>query len=95
MEPLDDARIAIALDALPLWQRDGEALVRTVRRADFRDALAFIGAVADEAERANHHPDLCLRRYRSVEIRLTTHSAGGITERDVSLARAIDGLAGG
>jgi 4a-hydroxytetrahydrobiopterin dehydratase len=91
---LDDAAVEAALADLPAWTRDGDALVRTVKRRDFRDAVALIDAIADEAERANHHPDLCLRRYRTVEIRLTTHSEGGITQRDVALARSIEKLAG-
>ena len=94
MPTLDDAAVEAALADLPAWTRDGDALVRTVKRRDFRDAVALIDAIADEAERANHHPDLCLRRYRTVEIRLTTHSEGGITQRDVALARSIEKLAG-
>ena len=94
MPRLDDAAIAAGLADLADWSRDGDAIVRTVRRKDFRDAVAFIGAIADAAERVNHHPDLCLRRYRTVEIRLTTHSEGGITERDLGLARVIETLIG-
>lgn len=94
MTVLDDAALERALAELPEWSRDGNEIVRVVRRADFRDAVTFIGAIADEAERANHHPDLCLRGYRTVEIRLTTHSEGGVTERDLALARVIEGLVG-
>jgi 4a-hydroxytetrahydrobiopterin dehydratase len=94
MGPLDADAIERALEALPGWSRDGDAIVRVVRRANFRDAVALIAAIADEAERANHHPDLCLRRYRTVEIRLSTHSEGGITKRDIALARSIEVLIG-
>jgi 4a-hydroxytetrahydrobiopterin dehydratase len=89
---LDDPELERALADLPEWRRDGATIVRVVRRADFRDAVRLIDAIADEADRANHHPDLCLRRYRTVEISLTTHSEGGITERDLALARAIEAL---
>lgn len=81
------------LASLSGWQRDGDTLVRTFRRRDFRSAVALIVAIADAAEAADHHPDLCLRRYRSLEVRLTTHDAGGITARDVELARTIEALA--
>ncbi len=92
MDRLDEAAIAQALASLPGWSRDGDVLVRSVRRKGFRDAVAFINAIAEEAEARNHHPDLCLTGYRTVTIRLTTHSAGGITPNDTELAAAIDAL---
>src|SRR5262245_59740128 len=92
--PLDDGEIAHALAELDGWARDGDELVRVYRRRDFAHAVALIDAIADAAEAANHHPDLCLRGYRDLEARLTTHAADGITFRDVELARTIEGLAG-
>jgi 4a-hydroxytetrahydrobiopterin dehydratase len=74
------------------WTREGNAIVRTLKRRDFRDAIAFVNAVADEAERRNHHPDITVNRYRTVTLRLTSHDEGGLTERDFALARAIDSL---
>lgn len=91
---LADAAIDAALRTLP-WERDGTALVRVVKRRDFSDAVAFVNAVAAEAERRDHHPDICIHRYRTVELRLTSHDAGGITERDVAMARAIEALIAG
>jgi 4a-hydroxytetrahydrobiopterin dehydratase len=88
---LDDTVIEAAIRDTA-WQRDGDALVLVAKRRDFRDAIAFVNAIADEAERLDHHPDICIRRYRTVELRLTSHDAGGITNRDVALARAIDAL---
>ena len=87
---LDDAAIETALRGLPEWQRDGDTLVRTIRRRDWVDAIALLNAVAPEAERRNHHPDVCITGYRDVTFRLTTHSKGGITERDLGLAAWID-----
>jgi 4a-hydroxytetrahydrobiopterin dehydratase len=87
---LDDAAIATALRRLPEWRRDGDALVRTFTRRDWLDAVAFVDHIAPEAERRNHHPDVSITGYRNVTIRLTTHSAGGITERDVDLANWIE-----
>ena len=94
-ERLDDAAVETALAGLPGWARDGDALVRVYRRRDFRHAVALIVAVTDAAEAANHHPDLCLRGYRNLEVSLTTHDRGGITSRDVELARTIEDLASG
>jgi 4a-hydroxytetrahydrobiopterin dehydratase len=92
MERLDDAAISAALASLPEWSRDGDILVRSVRRKGFRDAVAFINAIAEEAEARNHHPDLHLTDYRNVTVRLTTHSARGITTNDTELAAAIEAL---
>jgi 4a-hydroxytetrahydrobiopterin dehydratase len=93
MQRLDDGAIGEALRDLPDWSREGDVLVRTVRRRDWRHAIDFVVAVADEAEHRDHHPDVCITGYRTVTFRLTTHSEGGITDRDVSLARRIDELA--
>lgn len=76
---------------LPAWERTDTALSRTVRFDGYRDAVAFTMRVALEAETANHHPDLVLGWGR-VEISLTSHDAGGVTDRDIEMARAIDQL---
>ncbi len=93
MQRLDDEAIDGALRDLPDWSRDGDVLARTVNRRDWRAAIDLVVAVADEAEHRDHHPDVCVTGYRRVTFRLTTHSAGGITDRDVALARRIDELA--
>lgn len=87
---MDDAAITAALGQLPEWRRDGDALVRTFKRRDWLDAVAFVDRLAPEAERRNHHPDVSITGYRNVTIRLTTHSEGGITRRDVDLATWIE-----
>lgn len=91
MDLLDDATIERALADLDGWERDGDALMRTLRFPSFLDAIAFIVRVADVAEAADHHPELT-NVYWNVSIRLTTHDAGGVTDRDVDLARAIDAV---
>ena len=68
------------------------ALERTFELPSFRDAIAFVGRVADLAEEANHHPDISIS-YKKVTLRWTTHSAGCITERDYELAARTDALA--
>lgn len=79
--------------ALPAWERTDTALTRTVHFDGYRDAVAFTMRVALEAETANHHPDLVLAWGR-VEISLTSHDAGGVTDRDIEMAGAIDQLVG-
>ena len=77
----------------PGWIDSGGALERTFERPSFREAIAFVDRVADLAEEANHHPDITIS-YRNVTLRWTTHSAGGVTERDHELARRTNELAG-
>ncbi|WP_420393790.1 4a-hydroxytetrahydrobiopterin dehydratase [Acuticoccus sp.] len=73
---------------------DGRAIQRSLRFADFGAAFAFMTRVALAAERMDHHPDWS-NVYNRVTIRLTTHDAGGLTDRDVALARSIDEAAEG
>jgi 4a-hydroxytetrahydrobiopterin dehydratase len=92
LDRLDDATIDQCLLSLTGWSRDGDTLVRSIKRRNWREAITLVDIVADEADRRNHHPDVCVTDYRVVTFRLTTHSAGGITGQDVDLARAIDKL---
>jgi 4a-hydroxytetrahydrobiopterin dehydratase len=73
------------------WRREGSELVKQVRRDGFGGALAYVNAVGALAEAANHHPDIDLR-WDTVTLRLTTHSEGGLTEKDLALAEEIDRL---
>jgi 4a-hydroxytetrahydrobiopterin dehydratase len=75
------------------WAEADGALERTVVLPSFRAAIALVNRIADLAERENHHPDLHVA-YRAVTIRWTTHSAGGVTERDRELAGHTDELLG-
>ena len=80
-----------ALATLDGWREaaDGRAIEKDFRFADFGAAFAFMTRVALLAERRNHHPDW-RNVYDRVEVTLTTHDAGGVTERDIALARLID-----
>ncbi len=72
------------------WTREGSAIVREWKLADFAAALAFVNRVAALAEAANHHPDILLHGWNRVRLELSTHSQGGLTEADFALARQID-----
>lgn len=91
MSVLDHDAIRTALAELDGWELDGDAIRREFRFEDFRAAIAFINRIADLADAANHHPELT-NVYATVTVVLTTHDAGGITTKDVDLARAIDGV---
>jgi 4a-hydroxytetrahydrobiopterin dehydratase len=90
MDRLDDAAIRAGLAGSD-WRREGDALVKVVTRKDFAEAMSFVNAVAGAAEAAGHHPDIAIS-WNKVTLTLSTHSAGGITDKDLELARQIDGL---
>lgn len=89
MALLDDIKIRKELDALDGWTLDGDAIRKTYTLDSFAAAIAFVNRMADLAERADHHPDIDIR-YDRVSCSLSTHSQGGLTERDFGLARQID-----
>jgi 4a-hydroxytetrahydrobiopterin dehydratase len=75
----------------PGWSQAGNTLVRTVEFDSFLTAVRFIGELAPVAERLDHHPDLRLS-WRTVEVSLSTHSEGGLTELDLRLAGELDAI---
>jgi len=93
---LGEAARAEALRRVPQWQaiRDGAALKRVFTFRDFSEAFGFMARVALLAEKMDHHPDWS-NSYKRVEVELSTHSAGGLTERDFVLAEAMDRIAAG
>jgi 4a-hydroxytetrahydrobiopterin dehydratase len=94
MSLLTDAEIDQRLAALGDWQReDDAAIAREWKLADFAAAIAFVNAVAQLAEAANHHPDILVHGWNKVRLTLSTHSQGGLTDADFALAGEIDGLA--
>ena len=86
---LDDDQIRAGLTALGGWTGDSQAITRTVKLPTFPDAIAVVDRVAVVAEQMDHHPDIDIR-WRTLTFRCATHSAGGVTERDLELARRID-----
>ena len=83
----EDARTRLA--GLEGWELQGDAIRRRYKFASFKESIAFVNRVAELAERADHHPDI-LVEYDKVTLTLSSHDAGGLTERDFALARSID-----
>jgi 4a-hydroxytetrahydrobiopterin dehydratase len=90
---LDEADRAAALSTLPHWRpvQEPDGIHRRFVFPDFNAAFGFMSRVALLAEKADHHPEWA-NVYNRVDITLTTHDAGGLSSRDISLAKAIDGL---
>lgn len=94
MTVLEPAAVDAALAEGLGWDRHDDELVKVRRGTDFADSLDYVNRVGALAEEADHHPDVDIR-WNVVTLRLSTHSAGGITGADLALARRIDALAPG
>jgi 4a-hydroxytetrahydrobiopterin dehydratase len=91
---LSDLEIQRALGTLPGWSRRADVLTKTFTWPTFEQGIAFVTRVAKAADAMDHHPDIDIR-YTKVTFALSTHDAGGITERDLELARQIEQVAEG
>jgi 4a-hydroxytetrahydrobiopterin dehydratase len=88
MRRLSSDEVAAALRELPGWSGGEDLIERWFTWPDFAHAIRFVNEVAAVAEAAQHHPDLDIR-YNRVRVALTTHDAGGVTDRDIAVARAV------
>jgi 4a-hydroxytetrahydrobiopterin dehydratase len=91
MSLLTEAEIGERMASLPGWTREGDAIRAVSKRGSFGAAMLYAGAVAYLAEAANHHPDLLIQ-WDTVTLTLSTHSAGGLTDKDFALAAQIGQL---
>ena len=89
MQVLSKTDIDQKLNQQPLWKLKGKYILRTFTFEEFIQAIEFINKVAGIAETQNHHPEI-KNNYTSVQIKMTTHDANGITKKDFALALAID-----
>lgn len=96
MKKLDADAHAAALKALPHWREVAgrDVIARKFEFRDFNEAFGFMSRVALLAEKMNHHPEW-VNVYKTVDVRLTTHDAGGLTENDIAMAKAMDAYAQG
>jgi 4a-hydroxytetrahydrobiopterin dehydratase len=92
MQTIQQEEAVVKLRDLPDWGLEGAALRRELKARSFPDALAFVVRLAFAAEAADHHPDILLS-YRHITLSYSTHSAGGLTEKDFEGARAASALA--
>lgn len=88
-ELLSDIEIQRMLGKISGWSRKGDTITKTFHFKDFLSAIDFVGGIAEVAEKANHHPDIDIR-YNKVTCTLSTHTASGITQKDLNLAAQID-----
>ncbi len=89
LEKMNEGEIRDALKNHPDWNEVGGELQRTFQFDDFAASIVFVNRVAEAAEKADHHPDILIR-YNKVTLTISTHDAGGITEKDFDLAERAD-----
>ena len=92
MELLSGEEIGSRLEGLDGWEREGDAIQKTFDRGDFVGSVDFVKALVEPAEDMGHHPDVSIS-WSKVEVTVTTHSDGGLTENDFELAKRIDDIA--
>lgn len=88
---LTAAKVKDGMQELKGWKLEGKEIAKTFELDDFVHAMGFVNSVALLAEKANHHPDIDIR-WNRVKLVLSTHSAGGLTEKDFKLAGEIEKL---
>ena len=91
MALLSDEEIKERLKEIPGWQHRGESIVKSFDRGDFVGSIKFIDSLVEPAEEMNHHPDLAVS-WSQVEVAISTHAEGGITENDFELAKKVEEL---
>jgi 4a-hydroxytetrahydrobiopterin dehydratase len=89
---LSEEQIAELLPQIAGWNRDGGQIVRDFKFENFRSAMTFVNRVADEAEAMDHHPDILIHGWSNVRLSVMTHSQGGLTQKDFTLADRINQL---
>ena len=92
MPPMTKDEVKARLESLPGWERDGDEIEKKFKFDNFKASMAFANRVADLAEAADHHPDISIK-YNRVKLTLSTHSEGGVTEKDFALAAQLDAAA--
>ena len=90
MERLSASQITKELEYIKGWKSNENSIQKDYKLITFADALAFIVKIGLEAEKMDHHPDLLLHGWNNVQVKLSTHSAGGVTENDFNLAQKIE-----
>lgn len=88
-EKLNEASVRGWLKAHPGWKRKGDAIFKQFQFSSFRDSIVFVNRLATIADQSNHHPDIDIR-YDKVRVSLSTHDAGGVTEKDLQVGEQID-----
>lgn len=89
-EKLTEHEIKEKLQSIEGWEFKNNSILKTFKTSSFPATMGFVTAVGGVAQRMNHHPDYILMKYKDVELSFSTHSAGGVTEKDIEIAEEIN-----
>lgn len=90
MEVIQIKELEKYLSEMHHWFIEGDSITKNYILPNFKEAMNFVNKIAELAEEKNHHPDIKIYNYRNVTINLSTHSAGGVTQKDLEMAKIID-----
>lgn len=90
MKVLSESEISERLNNITGWTFKDNSINKEFQLKDFREALNLVNKIGEEAEKIDHHPEMLLHSWNKVKVTISTHSAGGVTENDFKLAKAID-----
>jgi len=89
-DKLANSKIEEFLKSLPDWSIEGGSIRKIFKTSSYPATMGFISAIGGVCQRLNHHPDYVLMKYKEVEVAFSTHSAGGITEKDIEAAKELE-----
>lgn len=89
-EKLTEEQINLALNEIPGWVYEGDSIKKSFRTSHYPATMAFVTALGGFCQKHNHHPDYVLMKYKEVEVSFSTHSAGGVTQKDIDVAKDIE-----
>ena len=92
MSLLNEEEITQKLSKLNRWEHEENQIIKQFQLKDFAEALSFVNKVGAVAEEMDHHPDIFIHSWNKVKITISTHSEGGITQKDFDLAEKIEGI---
>jgi 4a-hydroxytetrahydrobiopterin dehydratase len=92
MKILTENEINEKLKEISGWSFRDNSISKEFKLKDFKNALAFVNKIGDEAEKMDHHPDIFIHSWNKVKITISTHDAGGVTQNDFNLAKKIEEL---
>jgi len=90
MEKLTEEQIQSALKELPGWSYENGSIKKTFKTQNYPSTMGFVAAIGGFCQKRNHHPDYVIMKYKEIEVSFSTHSAGGITQNDIEIAKDLE-----
>lgn len=89
-DKLTNSEIEESLKSLPGWRLEGSSIRKTFKTQSYPATMGFVTVIGGVCQRLNHHPDYVLMKFKEAEVSFSTHSAGGVTEKDIEAAKELE-----